>query len=247
MKAKSILAIMVMLATIGVANAQSGVPDVKEEHLKGTVKSIITTVRTPQGRIVTQPIRMDFNTDGFLTRRTFYDTVGRSVIVVDYVYNNHNQLVSDTRRYGSIVAETRYVYDMVNMTATAETYVDGTLDQKTVYVYDEDHVLHEMVTYDNEDRQLSSTEYSYNELGNKTHAIFTDGESIYKGTEKYRYDTDGFLAERCSYFLNTLRQAFLYTYYYDAKGNWVQGYVYHVTPSEGYLYQVINRQIEYYE
>lgn len=247
MNVKSIFLAFTLLTAVGVVNAQSGTPDVKEEHLKGAVKSIITTVRTPQGRIVSQPIRLDFNTDGYLTRRTFYDTVGRSVITVDYTYNTRNQLVKDVRQYGSVVAETKYAYDMVNMTATAETYVDDSLDLKTVYVYDEDHVLHEVITYDNEDRQMGSTEYNYNEQGLKTYAIFTDGESIYKGTEKYRYDTDGFLAERCSYFLNTLRQAFLYTYYYDAKGNWVQGYVYHVTPSEGYLYQVINRQIDYYE
>ncbi len=247
MNLKSLFLIFALLTAAGVVNAQSGTPDVNEEHLKGTVKSIITTVRTPQGRIVAQPIRLDFNTEGYLTRRTFFDTMGRSVITVDYTYNTRNQLVSDTRRYGSVVAETKYDYDLVDMTTTAETYVNDSLDMKTVYVYDEDHVLHEVITYDNEDRQIGSTEYSYDEQGHKTYAVFTDGESIYKGTEKYRYDTDGFIAERCSYFLNTLRQAFLYTYYYDNHGNWVQGYVYHVTPSEGYLYQVINRQIEYYE
>ena len=36
-------------------------------------------------------------------------------------------------------------------------------------------------------------------------------------------------------------------HYYDEQGNWTQAYVYHVTPSEGYIYQVITRQITYYE
>ena len=45
----------------------------------------------------------------------------------------------------------------------------------------------------------------------------------------------------------TLRQAFLYTYYYDEYGNWTQAYVYHVSPTEGYLYQIITREITYFE
>ena len=88
----------------------------------------------------------------------------------------------------------------------------------------------------------------YNKLGEMTFATYTEGEnSIYKGSEKYRYDTDGFLAEKCSYYLTTLRQAFLYTYQYDEKGNWINAYVFHVSPTEGYLYQIITRQISYYE
>ena len=105
-----------------------------------------------------------------------------------------------------------------------------------------------MFDFSIDNKDVASTLYEYDKYGNRVYATFKEGENeIYKGAEKYRYDTDGFLAEKCSYYLTTLRQAFLYTYYYDEQGNWTQAYVYHVTPSESYIYQVITRQISYYE
>ena len=120
--------------------------------------------------------------------------------------------------------------------------------ERTVYYFDKNDRLKKLSVLDERDTLLATTTYEYNDAGFRSLATFTEGENgIYKGTEKFRFDTDGFLAERCSYYLTELRQAFLYTYYYDEEGNWVKAYVYHVTPTEGYLYQVITRQISYFD
>ena len=225
MKTKIILLATLFFAFSLPLRAQHFAPDAQEEHLKGRVKSVLTTVRTPQGRIVGQPVRQNYNRDGYFTRNTYYDTMGNPVIIVNYTYDKKKRTI---------------VADMLGLA--------DSLRQHTVYSYDKKNVLQKVTTYDEANKELSSITYDYNDFGYVRYATYTEGENmIYKGANKFRYDTEGHLAERCSYYLTTLRQAFLYTYYYDSEGNWVEAYVFHVTPSEGYLYQVISRQITYYE
>lgn len=234
------------------ANAQHFSSDTHEEHLKGHVKSVLTTVRTPQGRIVGQPMRQNFNESGYFINNTYYDTMGNPVIIVSYTYDKSNKLIKDVRThepFSELLSQTNYTYDKKTNAITAEMLdANDSLTERSVYQFDKKNKLEKMTTYDEKGKEMASITYDYNDFGYATFKTYTEGENmIYKGGEKYRYDTEGDLAEKCSYYLTTLRQAFLYTYYYDEEGNWTQAYVYHVTPSDGYLYQVIVRQITYYE
>ena len=248
MKTKIILLATLFFAFSLPLRAQHFAPDAQEEHLKGRVKSVLTTVRTPQGRIVGQPVRQNYNRDGYFTRNTYYDTMGNPVIIVNYTYDKKGRLVKD-EPFSEQLSQTDYTYDKKKRTIVADMLgLADSLRQHTVYSYDKKNVLQKVTTYDEANKELSSITYDYNDFGYVRYATYTEGENmIYKGANKFRYDTEGHLAERCSYYLTTLRQAFLYTYYYDSEGNWVEAYVFHVTPSEGYLYQVISRQITYYE
>lgn len=252
MKSKIFVVVACFLLSAFVCEAQRFNPDLQEEHLKGPVKSMLTTVRTPQGRVVGYSVRNNFNKEGYFTHNTYYDTIGNPVIMVTYTYDKDNRLLKDIRThepYSELLSQSTYIYDKKNRTITAEMVgISDSIEEKTVYEYSKDNVLNRVVQYDAMNKETASTKYEYNELGYMVFSTFTEGENmIYKGGEKFRYDTDGHLAEKCSYYLTTLRQAFLYTYYYDEYGNWIQAYVYHVTPTDGYLYQVITRQISYYE
>lgn len=248
-----VLIITALFLSMGFAgNAQHFERDIDAEHLKGEVKSVLTTTRTPQGRIVSQPVRNNYNREGFFTQNTYYDTLGNPVIIVSYTYDKKNRLVKDIRThepYSELLSQTVYNYDKKGNTITAEMFgIADSLETRTVYRFDKSNDLRQVTIYDEAGKEVATTKYEYNNVGMRSLATFTEGENgIYRGTDKMRYDTEGFLAERCSYYLTTLRQAFLYTYYYDEQGNWIQAYVYHVTPTEGYLYEVITRQISYYE
>ncbi len=252
MKCKVLILTALLVSLGGMVRAQHFIPDIQEEHLKGNVKSVLTTVRTPQGRIVSQPVRKNFNRQGYFTQNTYYDTMGNPVIIVSYSYDKKNRLVKDIRThepYSELLSQSEYKYDKKNRTIVAEMMgIADSMVERTVYYFDKNDRLKKLSVLDERDTLLATTTYEYNDAGFRSLATFTEGENgIYKGTEKFRFDTDGFLAERCSYYLTELRQAFLYTYYYDEEGNWVKAYVYHVTPAEGYLYQVITRQISYFD
>ena len=252
MKPKTLVFIALFVSLGFVGKAQHFNPDIQEEHLKGPVKSMLTTIRTPQGRVVGNSVRNNFNKAGYFTHNTYYDTLGNPVIMVTYTYDKKGRLVKDIRThepYSELLSQSTYTYDKKNRTIVAEMVgISDSIEEKTVYEYGKDNVLNRVVQYDAAGKEVAATKYEYNDLGYMVYSTFTEGENmIYKGGEKFRYDTDGHLAEKCSYYLTTLRQAFLYTYYYDEHGNWIQAYVYHVTPTEGYLYQVITRQISYYE
>lgn len=252
MKLRILILTALLLSICPTVRAQHFGVDLQEEHLKGNVKSVLTTIRTPQGRIVGQPVRNNFNIEGYFTQNTYYDTLGNPVIIVSYDYDRNNRLVKDIRThepYSELLSQTTYNYDKKAGTITAEMFgIADSLEARTVYYFDKKNVLQRVTTYDEAGKEVSSAKYDYNSAGYRSLTTFTEGENgIYRGTDKMRYDTEGFLAERCSYYLTTLRQAFLYTYYYDEQGNWTQAYVYHVTPTEGYLYEVITRQISYYE
>ena len=252
MNKKIVLFTAILLAVGFAAKAQHFPSDIQEERLKGNVKSVLTTVRTPQGRIVGQPVRNNFNRDGYYTQNTYYDTIGNPVIIVHYTYDKNNRLVKDVRThepFSEMLSQTTYTYDKKKHTISAELRdANDSLQELSVYQFDKKNVLEKTTSYDVNGKEMASTEYDHNSFGYVTYVTYTEGENmIYKGAEKFRYDTEGFMAERCSYYLTTLRQAFLYTYYYDEQGNWTQAYVYHVTPTEGYLYQVITRHITYFE
>ncbi|MBO4306882.1 MAG: hypothetical protein J5848_01050 [Bacteroidales bacterium] len=249
---KRVVLFVVLLMTGLLTHAQRFTPDIVEMNLKGPVKSVLTTVRTPQGRVVGQPVRNNFNHKGYFTHNTYYDTLGNPVIIVHYTYDSKDRLIKDIRTlepFSELLSQTTYVYDKKNRTITAEMFgIADSLIQNTVYYYDKKDMLQRVTTFDEKGLEIASSNYTYNEYGFKVYVSYTEGENmIYKGADKFRYDTDGFLAEKCSYYLTTLRQAFLYTYLYDEQGNWTQAYVYHVSPTEGYLYQVISRQITYFE
>lgn len=252
MKAKIVILTMLLTVLGFSAEAQRFALDTHEGNLKGPVKSVLTTTRTPQGRIVRMPVRNNFNRDGYYTQNTYYDTLGNPVIIVNYSYDKKNRLVKDIRThepYSELLSQTTYSYDKKNRTIVADMFgISDSLSERSVYQFDKKDLLQKMTTYDELNKEMASISYEYDEAGRIKNVTYNEGEHmIYKGTEKYRYDTDGNLAEKSSYYLTTLRQAFLYTYYYDEYGNWTQAYVFHVTPSEGYLYQVITRQISYYE
>lgn len=247
----SLLFLSIMAMALS-ANAQHFSKDIDEAHLKGPVKSVLTTVRTPQGRVVGQPFRNNFNERGYFTQNTYYDTLGNPVIIVSYAYDAKDRLVKDIRTqepYSELLSQTTYKYDKKGQSITSEMFdATDSLVESTVYSYNKDGQLEKVTTFGVDNKELASSIYTYNSFGYRTYVTFNEGENgIYRGAEKYRYDTEGHLAEKCSYYLTTLRQAFLYTYYYDDHGNWTQAYVYHVSPSEGYLYQVITRQITYFE
>ena len=252
MKPKFILLLLVSVCVSVVASAQRFNSDIEDVHLKGKVKSVLTTTRTPQGRIVGQPVRNNFNEDGYFTQNTYYDTLGNPVIIVSFFYDKKNRLVKDVRThepYSELLSQTTYVYNKKKKTITAQMFgIADSLEESTVYVFNKEGNIDSVKTLDANGKQINTLKYSYNNFGLRTWSTCSEGDNgIYIGTEKYRYDTDGFLAEQCSYYLATLRQAFLYTYYYDEHGNWIQGHVFHVSPTEGYLYQIIDRQITYYE
>lgn len=234
------------------ASAQHFSRDIDDNHLKGAVKSVLTTVRTPQGRVVGQPFRNNYNEQGYYTQNTYYDTSGNPMVVVSFFYDAKDRLVKDIRTqepYSEMISETTYKYDKKNNTITAELFgILDSVEESTVYHYSKEGLLDKVTVLGADKKELASTLYTYNSFGYRTFVTYNEGENgIYRGAEKYRYDTDGHLAEKCSYYLTTLRQAFLYTYYYDEHGNWTQAYVFHVSPTEGYLYQVITRQISYFE
>lgn len=252
MKQKIVILFVLFCAFAVSSKAQQFKPDLQEDNLKGAVKSILTTVRTPQGRIVGQPIRNNFNREGYYSQNTFYDTMGNPVIIVSYSYDKKNRLIKEVRThepYSELLSQTTYSYDKKKRAIVAEMFgISDSLGERTVYSYDKNGLLQKVTNFDEANKELATISYEYNQLGYMTFSTYTEGENaIYKGSEKFRYDTDGNLAEKCSYYLTTLRQAFLYTYYYDEHGNWTEAYLYHVTPSEGYLYQIISRQISYYE
>jgi hypothetical protein len=252
MKIKVAIIAMMMVVAGHSAMAQKFSPDAKDDKLKGNVKSVLTTTRTPQGRVVGHPERNNYNKEGYYTQKTLYDTIGNPVIVVSYSYDKKNRLVKDVRTqepYSELLSQVTYKYDKKSRTVTAEMFgIADSLEERNVYYFDKNNNIMKVTNHSADNKDVASTIYEYDKYGNRVYATFIEGENeIYTGAEKYRYDTDGFLAEKCSYYLTTLRQAFLYTYYYDEQGNWTQAYVYHVTPSEGYIYQVITRQITYYE
>lgn len=237
----------------GSAMAQHFSTDLHEEHLKGSVKSVLTTTRTPQGRIVGQPVRQNFNLRGYISQKTYYDTMGLPVFVVTYSYDKKDRLVNVARTqepFSEPLSQTSYNYNGKNRTIVAEMVyaTDSSLIERSLFRFDKKNNLLSVTSFNELNKQTDSISYEHNNLGYISFATYTEGENhIYKGGTKYRYDTDGFLAEQCSYYLTSLRQAFLYTYLYDEYGNWIQAFVYHVTPTEGFLYQVISRQISYYE
>lgn len=252
MNRKYTIFLLVFVAFSISAKAQHFAKDIDEAHLKGPVKSVLTTTRTPQGRIVGQPFRNNYNEQGYFTQNTYYDTLGNPVIIVSFAYDAKGRLVKDIRTqepYSEMISQTTYKYDKKNMTIVAEMFgTSDTLEESTVYYYSKDGQLDKVTTFGTDNKELASTLYTYNDFGYRTYVTYNEGENgIYRGAEKFRYDTDGHLAEKCSYYLTTLRQAFLYTYHYDERGNWIQAYVFHVSPTEGYLYQVITRQITYFE
>lgn len=252
MNRKYFFSLFAFLAFTVAASAQHFAKDIDEAHLKGSVKSVLTTVRTPQGRVVGQPVRNNFNENGYYSRNTYYDTIGNPIIIVSYTYDNKDRLVKDIRTkepYSELLSQTTFNYDKKNRTIRAELFgIADSLEESTVYHFSKEGLLDSVSTFSVDGKAVASSLYTYNELGYRTYITYSEGEnSIYRGTEKYRYDTDGFLAEKCSYYLTTLRQAFLYTYKYDEHGNWIQAHVFHVSPTEGYLYQIITRQISYYE
>lgn len=252
MKGKFVILFALISTMVGTAGAQKFKPDTEEDNLKGPVKSMLTTIRTPQGRIVGQPVRNNFNERGYYIQNTYYDTLGNPVIIVAYTYDKNDHLVKDLRThepYSELLSQTTYSYDKKANTIVADMLgIADSLSTKTVYAFDKKGVLKSTTSYDEQGKETSAIEYVYDDKGYLKFTIFKEGENeIYKGSDKYRWDTDGNLAEKCSYYLTTLRQAFLYTYYYDEHGNWTQAYLYHVNPTEGYLYQVITRQITYFE
>ena len=99
MKCKVLILTALLVSLGGMVRAQHFIPDIQEEHLKGNVKSVLTTVRTPQGRIVSQPVRKNFNRQGYFTQNTYYDTMGNPVIIVSYSYDKKNRLVKDIRTH----------------------------------------------------------------------------------------------------------------------------------------------------
>ncbi|MBR3529488.1 MAG: hypothetical protein IKN84_07485 [Bacteroidales bacterium] len=250
---RKLLFFATLLLLIGsTARAQQFPADKQEDRLKGPVKTVLTTVRTPQGRVVGQPVRNYFNRSGYYSHNIYYDTIGNPVIIVSYTYDKKNRLLSDTRThepYSELLSQTKYIYDKKKRTITAEMFgIADSLEDRTVYQFDKNNRLLKTTDYDVDSVELASITYKYNDFGYVNYTTYTEGkDAIYKGGDKFRYDTDGIMCERCSYYLTTLRQAFLYTYYYDEHGNWTQAYVYHVSPSEGYLYQIITREITYYE
>ena len=252
MKTKVLILTALLVSLGGAARAQHFASDIQELHLKGNVKSVLTTTRTPQGRLVGQPVRNNFNRNGYFSQNTYYDTLGNPVIIVSYSYDKNNRLLKDTRThepYSELLSQSEYFYDKKNRAIESKMYdPSDTLLSRTVYSFDKEGRMLKVTMYDEAGKEMGATKHDYNDFGYRILSTFTEGENgIYKGTEKFRYDTEGLLAERCSYYLTELRQAFLYTYYYDDQGNWTQAYVYHVTPTNGYLYQVITRQITYYE
>lgn len=241
-----------MLAVSSLCLAQKPLSDAQYEHLKGNVKTVLTTTRTPQGRVVGQPVRNFYNRDGFFNQVTYYDTTGFPAITVKYEYDKKNRLVKDTRYlepYSELISQTTYAYDKKRNRMEAHFFgISDSIIETTVYHYNKASAIDTVTSFDDSGKELYSTVYLFDKHGDKQYATFTEGPNhIYRGTEKYRYDTEGDLAEHCSYYLTTLRQAFLYSYIYDEQGNWTEAYVFHVSPTEGYLYQIITRQITYYE
>ena len=252
MKQKIVILLAFVCAVSCIAKAQQFNTDLKEDRLKGPVKSMLTTVRTPAGRIVGHPMRYNYNRSGFYSQNTYYDTMGNPVIINSFSYDKKNRLEKEVRThepYSELLSQTTYTYNKKANTITADMFgIADSLGERTVYQFNKKGLLLQTATYDEANKELATISYEYDALDDMRIATYTEGENhIYKGSEKYRYDTEGNLAERCSYYLTTLRQAFLYTYYYDDHGNWTEGYLYHVTPTEGYLYQIISRQISYYD
>ncbi|MBP5548206.1 MAG: hypothetical protein J6X58_04875 [Bacteroidales bacterium] len=252
MRTKTLLFFLFFIIIGSLAKAQHFATDIMDENLRGQVKSVLTTVHTPQGKVVGHPMRSNFNREGYFSQNTYYDTMGNPVIIITYSYDKKNRLVKDVRThepYSELLSQTTYNYDKKKNTVTAEMFgIADSLEERLVYTFNKDGKVSSVATFDDSNKELAVTKYDYNEFGNRVFSTFTEGENaIYRGGEQYRYDTDGNLVEKRSYYLTTLRQAFLYTYHYDEHGNWDKAYVYHVTQTEGYLYQIITRQISYYE
>ena len=237
---------------ISTIDAQNIVPNTASESLKGAVKSVYTTIRSPKGHMVSQPISNTYDRNGNLLSVVYYDTTGNPVYSLNYSYDKKGLVTKSTgtlEPYGEVMSQTTYSYDTKQHTVTSETMgIVDSLNIKIVMQCDKDWRILNETSYDELDRIINLTKYEYNAAGKISYATNYEGEKgVYKGAEKYRYDTDGFLAEKCSYYLSTLRQAFLYTYYYDKTGNWTKGFLYHVTPTEGFLYQIISREITYFD
>lgn len=232
--------------------AQPSQVDKSEMNLHGNISSILTTVRGSRGQIVGQPVRHIFNKNGNFEHVCYYDTLGTPVITVHYVYDKKGRLVKDTRSlepFSELLAVTNYTFNRKRDTMYAEMIaINDSVCDHISYHYDKHGNLLQINRTDDKNNPLSRTNHAYDKKGRLLETTFYEGEHyLYIGEERFHYDLDGNLIQKASYYMERMRQCILYTYVFDAHGNWTTQYAYHVSPTSASLIQVTTRTITYVE
>lgn len=253
MKSRYLFLFVVLVSSVlAVSEAQTVRTDREMDQLKGNVRSALTTTRGTRGQVLGQPVRRVYNDKGNYDRVCYYDTAGTLSITVDYEYDKKGRLVKDVRTlepFSELLAVTTYTHDKKQNRIVVEVLnINDSICDNTVYTLDKNGNVLGIRLRDENGKSLSNTLKRYDKHNNQTDAYYFEGENdISKGSERFRYDTDGNLVEKTSLYMEHANRCILYTYEFDAKGNWVKQYAYHVYQNSAEFMQVTIREIKYFE
>ena len=155
------------------------------------------------------------NTDGTqtITKTYTYDCMGNLNTVDDgneSIYYFYDGLGNKTREYGKKTVKV-FRYNNGGLLTESEVYVGRTLQQKTLYTYNESgQVLKVSEGYRDSTLINTVSEYQYDVLGRRTLAVNANGTS-----EKTEYNAAGLITKLTNYSGPNVISKYEYTYYYD--------------------------------
>ncbi len=220
--------------------------------LKGAVKIMRETTRGSHNQILYNISEYHFNSNGNVTMLLLEDTLGTPKMEVRSVFDSLGEFVKELRfelPSRTLLMENTYQRDWRRNTLSVQMLgVMDSLDDRIVYEFDDRGLVKTASTKDAHNKLLSRDFYEYDDEGNCTQILYTEGaEGRYIRTEHMRYDNQGNEVERSIRNVSAERQHLVFVYDFDTKGNWVTKYVYELKGKEGNLLQTISREIIYYE
>lgn len=250
-KLKYILSVLLLLLSTSVVNAQKYRPPSANISLKGSVKSMGTYIYGQHGRVIMPPSMMFFNEDGYVTTSYICDTTGKAELRMDFTYDKQGRLISMVQINQSLnkqIQAVNYVYNKKDKTMTAQTHVEGdSVDNIVIYTFNDKDQIVQAVAYDEAGAPIATTYNQYDQYGNLTSTVRTEGEiGRYAHRETYRHDTEGNLVLKSSHSLGRLNQQIFYIYEFDSNDNWVKCYAFRVKEDNAELFETTVRYITYF-
>lgn len=248
----TLISLLSVLCLVQPAQAQQPVSDLQVENLKGYVHVVTSVERGSHNQQLGTPIQKDYNANGNLTLCTYFDTMGKPTIVVHYYYDSVGMLERDLRvavADNQLLSETHYSHNLRHRQTVADYFgVSDSLEVRTVTEFDKAGRPVDVVLYDGEHHVISRSQSKYDASGNRTEVLYTIGDNDqYQGEEEFRYDTEGNVIESNAHESHRARQRLFYLYDFDAWGNWVVCYLYHMRHGHLELIKTTTRTITYYD
>ncbi len=155
------------------------------------------------------------NTDGTqtITKTYTYDKMGNLETVDDgngLIYYYYDGSGNKTREYGKNTVKV-FSYNNGGLLTESEVYIGRTLEQKTLYTYNESgQVIKVSEGYRNSSAIDTVSEFQYDVLGRRTLVVNANGTS-----EKTEYNAAGLVTKLTNYSGPNVISKYEYTYYYD--------------------------------